>query len=263
MRKVPVFLLAACLAALLAGCAGQAAPLRGAAQLGALSATAVTSEAVSDEKQNVPALADAPNEENPADLARDTKPQEDTRQPEDKADAPENPAPTGEEQLTVPEQPTTPEQPAIPAPAPEDTPAPAPTPAPTQKPAEKQEEEPAPTPEPVPTPKPAAGGDIYSIAEAIRAGNEYARAQYGVTIDTSMTAADSSYFPGTADSVAWLAENGGQTALTAAVKGNVDATFACLAAMDGAETVSAYARFNCTVRYDAASDEYIVVVLYG
>ena len=35
------------------------------------------------------------------------------------------------------------------------------------------------------------------------------------------------------------------------------------AAMDGAETVSAYARFNCTVRYDAASDEYIVVVLYG
>jgi len=52
-------------------------------------------------------------------------------------------------------------------------------------------------------------------------------------------------------------------ALTAAVRGNVDATFACLAAMDGAETVSAYARFNCTVRYDAASDEYIVVVLYG
>ena len=94
-------------------------------------------------------------------------------------------------------------------------------------------------------------------------GNEYARAQYGVTIDTSMTAADSGYFPGTADSVAWLAENGGQAALTAAVKGNVDATFACLAAMDGAETVSAYARFNCTVRYDAASDEYIVVVLYG
>ena len=47
------------------------------------------------------------------------------------------------------------------------------------------------------------------------------------------------------------------------VKGNVDATFACLAAMDGAETVSAYARFNCTVHYDVASDEYIVVVLYG
>ena len=64
-------------------------------------------------------------------------------------------------------------------------------------------------------------------------------------------------------SVAWLAENGGQATLTAAVKSNVDATFACLAAMDGAETVSAYARFNCTVRYDAASDEYIVVVLYG
>ena len=159
--------------------------------------------------------------------------------------------------------PTAPGEPATPASAPEDTPAPAPTPVPTQKPAEKQEEQPAPTPEPTPTPKPAASGDIYSIAEAIQAGNEYARAQYGVTIDTSMTTADSSYFPGTADSVAWLAENGGQAALTAAVKGNVDATFACLAAMDGAETVSAYARFNCTARYDAASDEYIVVVLYG
>ena len=160
--------------------------------------------------------------------------------------------------------PTTPEQAATPAPAPEDTPAPAPTPVPAPA-EEKQEEEPAPapTPEPAPTPKPAASGDIYSIAEAIQAGNEYARAQYGVTIDTSMTAANSSFFPGTADSVAWLAENGGQAALTAAVKGNVDATFACLAAMDGAETVSAYARFNCTARYDAASDEYIVVVLYG
>ena len=161
--------------------------------------------------------------------------------------------------------PAAPKEPATPAPVPEDTPASTPTPAPTQKPAEKQEEQPAPapTPEPTPTPKPAASGDIYSIAEAIQAGNEYARAQYGVTIDTSMTAADSSYFPGTADSVAWLAENGGQAALTAAVRGNVDATFACLAAMDGAETVSAYARFNCTVRYDAASDEYLVVVLYG
>lgn len=175
------------------------------------------------------------------------------------AEAEKNPAPAE----TAP--PTAPEEPATPGPVPEDTPAPAPTPAPTQKPAEKQEEDPAlaPTPEPTPAPKPAVSGNIYSIAEAIQAGNEYARAQYGVTIDTGMTAADSSFFPGTADSVAWLAENGGQAALTAAVKGNVDATFACLAAMDGAETVSAYARFNCTARYDAASDEYIVVVLYG
>ena len=167
--------------------------------------------------------------------------------------------PSGKMEVTPP--PAAPEEPATPAPAPESKPAPTPTPAPT--PAEKQEEKPVPKPEPAPTPKPAASGNIYSIAEAIQAGNEYARAQYGVTIDTSMTAANSSYFPGTADSVAWLAENGGQAALTAAVKGNVDATFACLAAMDGAETVSAYARFNCTVRYDAASDEYIVVVLYG
>ena len=181
-------------------------------------------------------------------------PAEDADTPSDKTEE-TPPTPTGEEQSDVPEQPTTPEQPVMP------------TPAPT--PAEKQEEEPAPapapapTPEPAPAPKPAASGNIYSIAEAVRAGNEYARAQYGVTIDTSMTTADSSYFPGTADSVAWLAENGGQAALTAAVRGNVDATFACLAAMDGAETVSAYARFNCTARYDAASDEYIVVVLYG
>lgn len=249
MRKVPVFLLAISLAALLAGCAGQTAPLGGAAQLGALSATAVTGETVADEKQDVPAPADAPDVENPADPAQDAKPQENTQQPEGKADAPESPVPDGEGQPDVPEQPTTPEQPVMP------------TPAPT--PAEKQEEQPAPTPEPAPAPKPAASGNIYSIAEAIQAGNEYARAQYGVTIDTSMTAANSSFFPGTADSVAWLAENGGQAALTAAVRGNVDATFACLAAMDGAETVSAYARFNCTARYDATSDEYIVVVLYG
>ena len=160
------------------------------------------------------------------------------------AEAEKNPAPAE----TPP--PTAPEEPVMPAPAP--------------TPAEEQEQtEPEVAPEPVPAPEPAASGNIYSIAEAIQAGNEYARAQYGVTIDTGMTAADSSFFPGTADSVAWLAENGGQAALTAAVKGNVDATFACLAAMDGAETVSAYARFNCTVRYDAASDEYIVVVLYG
>ena len=246
MRKVPVFLLAVCLTALLAGCAGQAVPLGG-TQIGALSATAVTSAAVADEKRDVPVSADASDVENPAAPAENVKPQENTKRPESKTDASESPVPAGEEQPDVSEQPTTPEQPVMP------------TPAPT--PAEKQEEQPVPAP--TPEPKPAASGNIYSIAEAIQAGNEYARAQYGVTIDTSMTAADSSYFPGTADSVAWLAENGGQAALTAAVKGNVDATFACLAAMDGAETVSAYARFNCTARYDAASDEYIVVVLYG
>lgn len=181
--------------------------------------------------------------------------------PIERANASENTDNAAEKQPAPAETapPAAPEEPATPASAPEDKPAPAPTPVPT--PAEEKQEES--TPEPTPTPKPAASGNIYSIAEAIQAGNEYARAQYGVTIDTSMTAANSSFFPGTADSVAWLAENGGQAALTAAVKGNVDATFACLAAMDGAETVSAYARFNCTARYDATSDEYIVVVLYG
>ncbi len=257
MRKVPVFLLAVCLTALLVGCAGQAVPLGG-AQIGALSATAVIGEAVVDEKQDVPAPADAPDEEEPTKSTQDAKPQGNAQQPEDKADAPESPVPDGEEQPDAPEKPAVPEQPAMPEqPV---TPALVPVPAPT--PAEELEQA-VPEVTPEPAPKPAASGNIYSIAEAIQAGNEYARAQYGVTIDTSMTAANSSFFPGTADSVAWLAENGGQAALTAAVKGNVDATFACLAAMDGAETVSVYARFNCTVRYDAASDEYIVVVLYG
>jgi len=249
MRKVPVFLLAVCLTALLAGCAEQAVPLGG-AQIGVLSATAVTSAAAADEKRDVPVSADAPDVENPADPAQDAKPQENTQQPESKADAPESPVPDGEGQPDVPEQPTTPEQAVMPAPAP----------TPTEEP---EQTVPEVAPEPEPAPEPAASGNIYSIAEAVRAGNAYAAAQYGVTIDTSMTTADSSYFPGTADSVAWLAKNGGQAALTAAVRGNVDATFACLAAMDGAETVSAYARFNCTARYDAASDEYIVVVLYG
>ena len=249
MRKVPVFLLAVCLTALLAGCAEQAVPLGG-AQIGVLSATAVTSAAAADEKRDVPVSADAPDVENPADPAQDAKPQENTQQPESKADAPESPVPDGEGQPDVPEQPTTPEQAVMPTPAP----------TPTEEP---EQTVPEVAPEPEPAPEPAASGNIYSIAEAVRAGNAYAAAQYGVTIDTSMTTADSSYFPGTADSVAWLAENGGQAALTAAVNGNVDATFACLAAMDGAETVSAYARFNCTARYDAASDEYIVVVLYG
>ena len=247
MRKAPVFLLAISLAALLAGCAGQTVPLGG-AQISALSATAATTATVTDEKRDVPVSADTSDVENPAGPAENVKPQENAQQPESKADASESPVPAGEEQPDVPEQPTTPEQPVMPAPAP--------------TPAEEQEQT-VPEVTPEPAPKPAASGNIYSIAEAIQAGNEYARAQYGVTIDTSMTAADSSFFPGTADSVAWLAENGGQAALTAAVKGNVDATFACLAAMDGAETVSAYARFNCTARYDAASDEYIVVVLYG
>lgn len=196
-----------------------------------------------------------------ADDKETPNPAEDTDTPSAKTEETST-TPAGEGQSDAPEQPAVPEQPAMPEQPVTPEPAPIPVPAPT--PAEEQEQPVQEiAPEPVPAPKPAASGNIYSIAEAVRAGNEYARAQYGVTIDTSMTAANSSFFPGTADSVAWLAENGGQAALTAAVKGNVDAPFACLAAMDGAETVSAYARFNCTVHYDAASDEYIVVVLYG
>ena len=245
--------------AIMAGCAAQAS---GKTQTPISAKTELTSAQKADDTAEV-ATALLPSqtvEENSK-----TEDSADTPLPVERVGA-ENADNTAEKQATAveTEPPAAPEEPATPAPAPEDTPAPAPTPVPAPA-EEKQEEEPAsaPTPEPAPAPKPAAGGNIYSIAEAVRAGNEYARAHYGVTIDTSMTAANSSFFPGTADSVAWLAENGGQAALTAAVKGNVDATFACLAAMDGAETVSAYARFNCTVRYDAASDEYIVVVLYG
>lgn len=245
--------------AIMAGCAAQAS---GKTQTPISAKTELTSAQKADDTAEV-ATALLPSQtvegnSKTEDSADALLPAERVDTPTD-AEAEKNPAPAE----TAP--PAAPKEPATPAPAPEDKPAPAPTSVLAQKPAEKQEEEPAPapTPEPTPAPKPAASGDIYSIAEAIQAGNEYARAQYGVTIDTSMTAADSSYFPGTADSVAWLAENGGQAALTAAVRGNVDATFACLAAMDGAETVSAYARFSCTARYDAASDEYIVVVLYG
>ena len=243
--------------AIMAGCAAQAS---GKTQTPISAKTELTSAQKADDTAEV-ATALLPSqtvEENSK-----TEDSADTPLPVERAETLENADAEAENQPTAAETvpPTIPEQAATPAPAPESKPAPTPTPAPT--PAEKQEEQPAPTPEPVPAPEPAASGNIYSIAEAIQAGNEYARAQYGVTIDTSMTAANSSFFPGTADSVAWLAENGGQAALTAAVKGNVDATFVCLAAMDGAETVSAYARFNCTARYDAASDEYIVVVLYG
>lgn len=204
----------------------------------------------------IPAKAEAVDESTEAgDNANAAKPAE-------QMDAPKGADKAAEKQTASAEveQSAAPEPPAAAKPEAKSDPAPTPTPAPAPKP------EPAPTPEPTPEPDPAppaASGDIYSVAEAVQAGNEYAQAQYGVTIDTTMTAADSSYFPDTADSVAWLAANGGQEALNRAARGNVEATFDYLAAMDGADTVSAYARFNCTVRYNAASDEYIVVVLYG
>ena len=254
MRLVSLILSAVCLL----GCAVQPAPVSDSSESNTKVSAYAASQAEQNEEERTVAESLLPQTEDGGDTSKsNVAPERAGAENTDNA-AEKQPAPAE----TAP--PAAPKEPATPAPVPEDMPAPAPTPVPTPA-EEKQEEEPAPTPtpEPAPAPKPAASGNIYSIAEAIQAGNEYARAQYGVTIDTSMTAADSSYFPGTADSVAWLAENGGQAALTAAVRGNVDATFACLAAMDGAETVSAYARFNCTVRYDAASDEYIVVVLYG
>lgn len=247
MRKVPVFLLAICLTSLLAGCAGQTAPLGGAAQLGALSAAAVTSEAVADEKRDVPVSADAPNEENPADLVQDTKPQEDTQQPEGKTDAPESPAPTGDGQTDVPEQPTTPEQPVMPAPQPEPAPGESePTPAPVQEP------EPAPTPEPEPEPE-------YEPADcwaAVETANAYAAAQYGVTTDSGLTLGNSAYrFP------ASVAADASQETLEAKARDMVDYTFQQLMMQAGADTLAdAGLRCNVCIVEDGAS--LLIYVLY-
>lgn len=136
--------------------------------------------------------------------------------------------------------------------------------APIQKPEQNQPvQDPMPNPDTTPVPEPAASGNIYSVTDAMQIGNEYAVSKYGVYIESSLTRSNAGYYPGTADPVSWFAANGGQDALNAAVCSNVDATFANLAARDGADMVSAYASFNCNVRYDAAADEYIIVILYG
>ena len=247
MRKVPVFLLAISLAALLAGCAGQTAPLGGAAQLGALSATAVTGEAVADEKQDVPAPADAPDVENPADPAQDAKPQENTQQPEGKADAPESPVPDGEGQPDVPEQPTTPEQAVTPMPQPEPAPSESePTPAPVQEPG------PTPTPEPEPEPE-------YEPADcwaAVETANAYAAAQYGVTTDSGLTLGNSAYrFP------ASVAADASQETLEAKARDMVDYTFQQLMMQAGVDTLAdAGIRCNVCIVEDGAS--LLIYVLY-
>ncbi len=247
MRKVPVFLLAISLAALLAGCTGQTAPLGGAAQLGALSATAVTGETVADEKQDVPAPADAPDVENPADPAQDAKPQENTQQPEGKADAPESPVPDGEGQPDVPEQPTTPEQPVMPMPQPEPAPSESePTPAPVQEPG------PTPTPEPEPEPE-------YEPADcwaAVETANAYAAAQYGVTTDSGLTLGNSAYrFP------ASVAADASQETLEAKARDMVDYTFQQLMMQAGADTLAdAGLRCNVCIVEDGAS--LLIYVLY-
>ena len=248
MRKVPVFLLAISLAALLAGCAGQTAPLGGAAQLGALSATAVTGEAVADEKQDVPAPADAPDVENPADPAQDAKPQENTQQPEGKADAPESPAPNGGEQPTAPEQPTTPEQPVMPALQPEPAPSESePTPAPVQEPG------PTPTLEPEPEPKPEPA-DRWA---AVSAANAYAVTQYGVITDSSLTMDNSAYrFP------ASVAADASQEALEAKARDMVDYTFRQLMMQTGMDSI-ADAGFHCNVCIVEDGASLLIYVLYA
>ena len=242
MRKGPVFLLAISFAALLAGCAGQTAPLGGAAQLGALSATAVTGEAVADEKQDVPAPADAPDVENPADPAQNAKPQENTQQPEGKADAPES-----EGQPDVPEQPTTPEQAVTPMPQPEPAPSESkPTPAPVQEPG------PTPTPEPEPEPE-------YELADcwaAVDAANAYAAAQYGVITDGSLTLDNSAYrFP------ASVAADASQEVLEAKARDMVEYTFRQLMMQAGVDTL-ADAGFHCNVCIVEDGASLLIYVLY-
>ena len=247
MRKVPVFLLTISLAALLAGCAGQTAPLGGAAQLGALSATAVTGETVADEKQDVPAPADAPDVENPADPAQDAKPQENTQQPESKADAPESPVPDGEGQPDVPEQPTTPEQAVTPMPRPEPAPSePKPVPAPVQE----SEPTPAPEPEPEPEYEPA---DCWA---AVETANAYAAAQYGVTTDSGLTLGNSAYrFP------ASVAADASQETLEAKARDMVDYAFQQLMMQAGVDTLAdAGIRCNVCIVEDGAS--LLIYVLY-
>lgn len=250
MRKVPVFLLAVCLTALLVGCAGQTAPLGGAAQLGALSATAVTGETVADEKQNVPALADAPDVENPADPAQDAKPQENTQQPESKADAPESPVPDGEGQPDMPEQPTTPEQAVTPMPQPEPAPSePEPTPAPVQ--------EPEPVPAPEPEPEPELEYEPADRWAAVETANAYAAAQYGVTTDSSLTMSNSAYrFP------ASVAADASQETLEAKARDMADYTFRQLMMQAGVDTLAdAGIRCNVCIVEDGAS--LLIYVLYA
>ena len=252
MRKVPVFLLAISLAALLAGCAGQTAPLGGAAQLGALSATAVTGETVADEKQDVPAPADAPDVENPADPAQDAKPQENTQQPEGKADAPESPVPDGEGQPDVPEQPTTPEQPVMPMPQPEPAPSESePTPAPVQ--------EPEPTPAPEPEPEPEPEYEPADCQAAVEAANAYAAAQYGVTTDSGLTLGNSAYrFP------ASVAADASQETLEAKARDMVDYTFQQLMMQAGVDTLAdAGLRCNVCIVEDGGSSLLIYVLYDG
>lgn len=252
MRKVPVFLLAISLAALLAGCAGQTAPLGGAAQLGALSATAVTGETVADEKRDVPVSADAPDVENPADPAQDAKPQENTQQPESKADAPESPVPDGEGQPDVPEQPTTPEQAVTPMPRPEPAPTePEPTPAPVQ--------EPEPTPAPEPEPEPEPEYEPADCQAAVEAANAYAAAQYGVTTDSGLTLGNSAYrFP------ASVAADASQETLEAKARDMVDYTFQQLMMQAGVDTLAdAGLRCNVCIVEDGGSSLLIYVLYDG
>ena len=247
MRKVPVFLLAVCLTALLVGCAGQAVPLGG-AQIGALSATAVIGEAVVDEKQDVPAPADAPDEEEPTKSTQDAKPQGNAQQPESKTDAPESPVPDGEGQPDVPEQPTTPEQAVTPMPQPEPAPSESePTPAPVQEPG------PTPTPEPEPEPK-LEPADRWA---AVETANAYAAAQYGVTTDSGLTLGNSAYrFP------ASVAADASQETLEAKARDMVDYTFRQLMMQAGMDSIAdAGFHYNVCIVEDGAS--LLIYVLYA
>lgn len=204
-------------------------------------------ESMQEESESTPAQTVQEEQQPTPQIGSESQPQPVTEnEPTEQTEAAATPTQPTEPETAVADEPT-PQAPAQNEPVQN-----APTEYPNVSPAPVQEApvptEPTPTipaePTPTPTPEPdpaltAASGDIYSVAEAVQVGNEYAQTQYGVAIDTSMTAADSGYYPGTVESASWLAANGGQSALNEAVCRNVDATFANLAARDGAETVSA------------------------
>ena len=179
-------------------------------------------------EETVEETQDAGGGENP-------KPAEGAETPSGKTE--ETPsAPISDGQPAVPEQPTTPEQPVIPAPQPE--------PAPSE-------------PEPAPTPKPAASGNIYSIAEAIQAGNEYARAQYGVVTDSGLTLGNSAYrFP------ASVAADASQETLEAKARDMVDYTFRQLMMQAGVDTL-ADAGIRCSVCIVEDGASLLIYVLYA
>ena len=154
--------------------------------------------------------------------------------------------PDGEEQPDAPEQPTVPEQAEIPAPQPEPAPS-EPEPAPVQEP------EPTPTLEPEPEPE-YEPADRWAAVEEV---NAYAAAQYGVTMDSSLTMGNSAYrFP------ASVSADASQGTLEAKARDMVDYTFCQLMMQAGVNTL-ADAGLCCNVCIVEDGASLLIYVLYA